>query len=355
VDTITATAEFIILSSPYYLSADLELIIVGGARIIPVTALSVGLAPAEARILVTLASSKELDSPTAMFEFERAPGSTTRTPRTLQVDPYDWIYSTSYNFSYSGYLTVNIIASDLFGYDVSESRSCDIARVVKAEELYFRSIDGKVGIHAPFGFINKNGGIMIERESDWNGSITDDNGSPLVPASQRFHLSTNTIFLADPSLIIRHTYGDVMTPGDDLRRVGIYRQSGSVWTYVGGQGDVEAVSAGVEIPGVYAAFYNNSHYVVPESTRLYQNYPNPFKASTTITFDLNAGGNALLTIHDVMGRRVRTLRNGPFPTGVHRAEWNGRSDAGEMVASGVYFYRLETGSFASTKKMVLLR
>jgi photosystem II stability/assembly factor-like uncharacterized protein len=355
VDTITATSEFIIGGAPYYESASVELIIIGGGTIVPVTALSVGLDPSENKILVSLTSNKELDSPTAEFEFERIPGSPIRSTKSLHVDSDEWIYSTSFDIFYSGHLNVHIIASDLFGYDVSESRSYDIAKVIRVEEMDFRSNDGKVGFYAPFGYINKTGSILIERASGWEGSVTDDSGSPLIPASQRFHLSTNSVLLGDPSLIIWHTYQAAMLPGEDLRRVGIYRQSGSVWTYTGGQGDAETASAGVEIPGVYAAFYNDSYYVVPTVTQLHQNFPNPFKVNTTIAFDLNANGNALLTIHDVTGRRIRTLKNGPFPMGAHRAEWNGRSDAGETVASGVYFYRLKTGSFTSTKKMVLLR
>jgi flagellar hook assembly protein FlgD len=88
---------------------------------------------------------------------------------------------------------------------------------------------------------------------------------------------------------------------------------------------------------------------------LFQNYPNPFKPNTTIPFELHTGGDVLLTIHDVNGRRILALRSGPFPAGVHRAEWNGCNDNGEAVASGVYFYTLQTGSFTSTKKMVLVR
>ncbi|RMF58143.1 MAG: T9SS C-terminal target domain-containing protein [Calditrichaeota bacterium] len=100
---------------------------------------------------------------------------------------------------------------------------------------------------------------------------------------------------------------------------------------------------------------------IPTTIVLYQNYPNPFNPSTTISFALphvSPTGRARITLHifDVNGRRVRTLAEGEFAAGNHRVVWDGRDDNGVPVASGVYFYRLTTGSgFVTTRKMVLLR
>jgi hypothetical protein len=355
IDTITATAEIIIDGTPYNPSAAIEMIIIGGGTIEPVTELSIGLDPAEEKILIYLASNKELDKPTALFEFERESGAVERTEKSLKVDLSAWIYSTSFDLPNPGHLTVHIIASDLVGNDVSESRSYDIARVLRAHAFDYRSNDGRVGFYAPRSIISVNGRMLIERQSGWRSPPTDDSGSLLTPLSDRFCLSTNALWLGDPRVIIWHTFDSPMPSVDDTRKIGVYRQSGSVWTYVGGQGDLANVSAEVEIPGIYAAFYNPDYHVVPSATVLFQNHPNPFKPNTTITFELNTGGNAALTVHDVTGHRIRTLRNGPLPAGVYQAEWNGHNDTGEPVASGVYFYRLQTGSFTNTKKMVLVR
>jgi len=355
VDTVTATAEFVLFGTPYYAHTGMELVLVDGNTIAPTTELSAGVESSGDELWISLTSNKALIAPPATFKFELVSGAIIMSKKTMDVDPYKWIYTTSFDVIYPGRLTVRIITRDLFEYAVNESRSYDIAKAIRGEMLNFSSNDGEVGIYAPFGFIDKDGIILFERESEWSGPAMDDSGSPLVPASQRFKISANAVLLADPQLIIRHTYREILTPGQDLRRVGIYRRSGSVWTYVGGQGDAETVRASVELPGVFAAFYNEAHDVVPEITRLHQNFPNPFRANTTIVFDLNPGGSAMLTIHDVAGRRVRTLRNGLFPEGVYQVEWDGRGDSGETVASGVYFYRLDTGSFTSTKKMLLLR
>jgi hypothetical protein len=94
---------------------------------------------------------------------------------------------------------------------------------------------------------------------------------------------------------------------------------------------------------------------VAYQNELAQNYPNPFNPSTTISFSLARDARAELSIYDVRGARVRTLVDARRERGIHRIQWDGRNQAGEPVASGVYFYRLKAGAFSSTKKMVLLK
>jgi hypothetical protein len=94
----------------------------------------------------------------------------------------------------------------------------------------------------------------------------------------------------------------------------------------------------------------------PPQNALAQNVPNPFNPSTTIEFTVSSRAHVELTVYDVGGRRVRTLASEVRTPGtVHRVQWNGRGDNGEEVASGVYFYRLTTGDYTRTKKMVLLK
>ncbi len=94
----------------------------------------------------------------------------------------------------------------------------------------------------------------------------------------------------------------------------------------------------------------------PRVAALYQNHPNPFNPATHIRYDVPRGGaDVQLAIYDVSGRRVRTLVSGRQSEGEKSANWDGRDDAGAAVATGVYFYRATIGSFASTRKMVLLK
>ena len=90
-------------------------------------------------------------------------------------------------------------------------------------------------------------------------------------------------------------------------------------------------------------------------TRLVQNIPNPFNPSTTIQFSLAARGHATIAVFDAAGRWVRTLVDDDRVAGEHAVQWDGRDAAGKSVASGVYFYRLTSGSVVESKKMVLLK
>ena len=89
--------------------------------------------------------------------------------------------------------------------------------------------------------------------------------------------------------------------------------------------------------------------------RLDQNYPNPFNPQTTIAFSLRERGLVHLVVYDVAGARVRTIAHEEFAAGAHTRVWDGRNDAGQAAASGIYFYELVAGDFRQTRKMVLLK
>jgi hypothetical protein len=84
-------------------------------------------------------------------------------------------------------------------------------------------------------------------------------------------------------------------------------------------------------------------------------YPNPFNPSTTITFSLAETMQARLAIYDAGGALVKTLICGSLGRGAHSINWNGSSNSGAPIASGVYFYRITAGNETSTKKILLLR
>jgi membrane-bound inhibitor of C-type lysozyme len=88
---------------------------------------------------------------------------------------------------------------------------------------------------------------------------------------------------------------------------------------------------------------------------LAQNYPNPFNPSTTIKYSVKDNAHVSLKIYNVAGQLVRTLVNSDMKAGAYTEIWNGRSDSGNPVSSGVYFYKLVTKNFTMTKKMVLLK
>ncbi|MCI0596403.1 MAG: T9SS type A sorting domain-containing protein [candidate division Zixibacteria bacterium] len=88
---------------------------------------------------------------------------------------------------------------------------------------------------------------------------------------------------------------------------------------------------------------------------LEQNFPNPFNPSTEIRFRLEKPSTVELSVHNVLGQKIRTLVSGNFPGGEHAATWNGRDEAGRPLSSGVYFYRLRSENRVLTRKMVLIK
>ncbi len=95
--------------------------------------------------------------------------------------------------------------------------------------------------------------------------------------------------------------------------------------------------------------------LVPATYVLRQNFPNPFNGVTTIEFDVPQTELVELALFDLLGRRVRTLWNGPVVPPSKVLTWNGRDDGGHPVATGVYFYRLKTPTSTLTKKLLYLK
>ena len=98
----------------------------------------------------------------------------------------------------------------------------------------------------------------------------------------------------------------------------------------------------------------------PDKTRLFANYPNPFNPETWIPYQLADSSDVQIFIYDVRGAVVRHLKLGHQPAGYyierkHAAHWDGRNAMGESVASGIYFYQLQTDNISLLREMVILK
>jgi len=94
---------------------------------------------------------------------------------------------------------------------------------------------------------------------------------------------------------------------------------------------------------------------LPKAFALAQNSPNPFNPTTKISFAMPAAGDVHLAVYNVLGQQVKELVNSSMDAGMHDVIWDGKDNNGSTVASGIYFYKLNIGSFVDTKKMVLLK
>ena len=94
---------------------------------------------------------------------------------------------------------------------------------------------------------------------------------------------------------------------------------------------------------------------LPQRFALEQNYPNPFNKSTVIRFALLQRSPVHLAIYNLMGQRVATLVEGPREAGFYTVYWNGTTQAGGELATGVYLYRLQAGEWTLSRKLLLLQ
>ena len=99
---------------------------------------------------------------------------------------------------------------------------------------------------------------------------------------------------------------------------------------------------------------------LPTQTQLLANYPNPFNPETWIPFQLAQDSTVTAKIYDLTGKQIRMIELGYVPAGNYVESnraiyWDGRSENGEQVSSGSYFYQLQVDEYTETKKMVILK
>ena len=113
------------------------------------------------------------------------------------------------------------------------------------------------------------------------------------------------------------------------------------------------VAVGTHGAGVYSASVITAvedAVIHPNEFALFQNYPNPFNPSTTISFTLPQTSRVKLTLFDATGRQIEEITSKEFSAGAHSIKYNAAN-----LSSGVYFYKIDAGSFVQSKKMILIK
>jgi photosystem II stability/assembly factor-like uncharacterized protein len=207
-------------------------------------------------------------------------------------------------------------------------------------------------------FVGTHGGML--RSTDSGTSWQDDNyGITNDPSGNRASII---------SVAVSHSYTFAGTSDG----VFLSTDNGGIWTAASvglpDPRDVWSVAAndstvfaGTE-NGVYVSTNNGTSWrstitgiageqkVSPVGFRLEQNYPNPFNPSTTIRYGLPSRSHVTLSVFNTLGQQVGVLQNGEQEAGYHEVQFNGSG-----LSSGVYFYRIQAGSFVQTRKLLLLR
>ncbi len=146
----------------------------------------------------------------------------------------------------------------------------------------------------------------------------------------------------------------VVEAGDRLK-VSLYDESGRVVS-----GPFQRTVTTNDIRNAFLSLQLKVDDIQPQDTLLAQNFPNPFNPETWIPYQLSKATEVKISIYDVSGRLVRSLDLGWQPVGSYMtpssaAYWDGKNAVGERVASGIYFYTLQTSDFAATRRMVILK
>lgn len=105
----------------------------------------------------------------------------------------------------------------------------------------------------------------------------------------------------------------------------------------------------------YSGFKVEEKDVNPANPTLLQNYPNPLSSATRIKYSLPKKGKVTFKIYNEAGQLVRTLVDGEKKPGEYTTLWDSRDDRGKKLASGSYFYKIETENHSSSKKMILVK
>jgi len=115
------------------------------------------------------------------------------------------------------------------------------------------------------------------------------------------------------------------------------------WTIMGDMMEIDAVTA------------KPDDNLLPSQFGLGQNYPNPFNPTTRIAFSVPQAMPATIEIYNILGKKINTVFDGMAEAGRNEVIWDGTTEDGDVVASGLYFYRMKAGSFETSRKMVLMK
>jgi len=161
--------------------------------------------------------------------------------------------------------------------------------------------------------------------------------------------------------IIDITTGNVLYEKNDASRYFTYPV---IWD-VDNDGQLECTYAVYDYPNFTGYSYSVVDTGVPTSLNreagqvnsfeLMQNYPNPFNPSTRIKFSTSKPGSVQVNIYSSTGELINRIQDGYMRAGSHEIDWDGTNQNGSRVSSGVYFYTLDNGISAQTKKMMILK
>jgi len=171
----------------------------------------------------------------------------------------------------------------------------------------------------------------------------DDGSGPCLVDDDGVHSSVASVNSVDKYVVIA---------GDTLRKDDVIDYVQGIFTFSFGTYKIElrdADDAGI-VTGV-----NENTPTYPLTYNLEQNYPNPFNPGTRVSFSIPKENHVKIVVYNSLGQMVRILVDEKYGQGHHIINWNGRNQDNMLVPTGMYFYRMQSGDYMVTKKMMLLK
>ncbi|HEX2985172.1 MAG TPA: T9SS type A sorting domain-containing protein, partial [Ignavibacteriales bacterium] len=255
------------------------------------------------------------------------------TVQVYNINTNVWDYGTPYANEEAMYLSGSISGNKILlagGYR-------EIIGIT--DEAWIGTIDSNDPYTISWEKTSYPGGAVIPSAGSWYGKekqyvffLEDDLWTYDIKRDEWLYGKEQLITLYDNSSIVP------ITRNDSVYMV-VFNRGYNEWLYIGKDERLIGVN---EEPNLSA----------PKEYSLLQNYPNPFNPSTKIKYSLREPGHVTLTVYDMLGREIKTLINETMSAGGHEVIFN----AGELnLSSGIYLYRIKSGSFVQTKKFMLIK
>ena len=267
------------------------------------------------------------------------------TSDTLEMEVTDsgeGVYRGDYDLYTTGAVFIRSSGRDVNGNWGSTERSFTSTSVLAASGGVARSLDGLCEASISAAAVTGDMYVLVFETVDDDGEMVY-RLSPSVPLEDYVGVSISfgDRFVAPEHLCIARVEDGKLIPLESY----VVQGEGRIVTHVDRLGSFRLLwRPDIETP-VYGA----------GGVAVYQNVPNPFVGTTTIGFEMPRRGRVKVDIVSVDGRIIRSLFDDSVLPGKHSVDWDGRDSGGDLVASGVYLYRVRSDSSVITKKMILLR